>query len=51
MVGLFEQWEKKIQKNAFKKKLEIDLPFNESNKYLIPYQAARFLAPRCLLYR
>ncbi len=25
--------------------------FNESNKYLIPYQSARFLAPRCLLYR
>ncbi len=25
--------------------------FNESNKYLIPYQSARFQAPRCLLYR
>ncbi len=25
--------------------------FNESNKYLIPYKSARFLAPRCLLYR
>ncbi len=25
--------------------------FHKSNKYLIPYQSARFLAPRCLLYR
>ncbi len=25
--------------------------FNEWNKYLIPYQSARFVAPRCLLYR
>ncbi len=33
------------------KKLYIDLHFNESNKYLIPYQLARFLAPMCLLYR
>ncbi len=28
---------KKIQKNPFKKKLWIDLHFNESNKYLIPF--------------
>ncbi len=27
------------------------MQFNESNNYLIPYQSARFLAPRCLLYR
>ncbi len=33
------------------KKLYIYLHFNESNKYLIPYQSARFMAPRCLLYR
>ncbi len=25
--------------------------FNESNKYLIPYESTRFLAPRCILYR
>ncbi len=25
--------------------------FHEWNKYLIPYQSARFLAPRCLLHR
>ncbi len=42
MVGLFEQWEtEQQQKNPEKrisKKLLIDLHFNESNKYLIPYQ-------------
>ncbi len=40
---------KKSRKTHFKK--VINLHFNESNKYLIPYQSARFLAPRCLLYR
>ncbi len=33
------------------KKLLIDLHFNESNHYLIPYQSARFLSPSFLLYR
>ncbi len=49
MVGLFEQWE--TEKNPEKriyKKLYIDLHFNVSNKYLIPSNTARFLAPMCL---
>ncbi len=41
MVGLFEQWETEQQNNPEKrisKKLQIDLHFNESNKYLTPSQ-------------
>ncbi len=41
----------KIPKKTHLKKLQIDLRFKEWNKYLIPYQSARFLALRCILYR
>ncbi len=35
MVGLFKQWEAEKRISTF---LEIDLHFNESNKYLTPSQ-------------
>ncbi len=42
---------KKCKEKCISKKVYIDLHFNESNKYLILYHSAIFLAPRCLLYR
>ncbi len=37
-------------KNALPKSYEL-ISILMSDKYLIPYQSARFLAPRCVLYR
>ncbi len=39
---------KKNPEKRISKKLLIDLYFNEWNKYLIPFQSARFLSPRYL---
>ncbi len=44
-------WDRITTKNQQKCISKNYLHFNAWNKYLIPYPSARFLAPRCLLYR